>query len=76
VIPRNLAEPTAAAETLGTNPDSSVPATSGEVSPNEEALQSCASNGDFYIASSASDITTAMSAMLKSAINSSIVVTK
>jgi len=76
VVPRAMAQPVSAAQTIGTNPDTAVPATKGEVSPNEEALQACASNGDFYIASSASDITTAMSAMLKSAINSSIILTK
>lgn len=76
VVPRAMAVATSTAETVGTNPDTNVPATEGEVSPNEEALQACASNGDFYIASSAADITTAMSAMLKSAINSSIILTK
>jgi Flp pilus assembly protein TadG len=75
-VPRALAQPTSVAETIGTNPDPSQPATAGEVSPNEEALQACASNGDFRIASSAADITAAMSAMLKSAISSSIILTK
>jgi Flp pilus assembly protein TadG len=75
-IPRALAEATSSAETIGTNPDLSVPASAGEVSPDEEALEACASNGDFYTATSSSDITDAMSAMLSSAIYSSIVVTK
>jgi len=76
VTPREAAEATSGAETIGTNPDLSVPASAGEVSPNEEALEACASNGDFYSATSASDITDAMSAMLQSAIYSSIVVTR
>lgn len=75
-IPRNLAQPTALAESIGTNPDPSAPASAGEVSPDEEALEACASNGDFHLASSAADITAAMSAMLKAAISSSIIVTK
>jgi hypothetical protein len=75
VYPRILTQPTATAETIGTNPDPSNSATSGEVSPTEESLQSCASNGDFKIASSAADITNAMTAMLKAAINSSIILT-
>jgi Flp pilus assembly protein TadG len=76
LIPRSLAQATSLAETIGTNPDASQPTTAGEVSPNEEALEACASNGDFHVASSAADITAAMSAMLKSAISSSIIVTK
>jgi len=76
VIPRTMAVATSTAETVGTNPDASQAATQGEVSPNQEALQACASNGDFHYAGSASDITTAMSAMLKSAINSSIILTR
>jgi Flp pilus assembly protein TadG len=76
LIPRDLAQPTSLAETIGTNPDPNTPATAGEVSPDEEALEACASNGDFHIASSAADITGAMSAMLKAAISSSIIVTK
>jgi Flp pilus assembly protein TadG len=76
-IARSLAEATSAAETDGTNPDTSdLGDTAGEVSPNEEALQACASNGDFHFASSASDITKAMTAMLRSAINSSIILTR
>jgi hypothetical protein len=76
VLARAMAQATSTASIAGTNPDASVAATSGQVSPNEEALQACASNGDFYIASSAADITSAMSAMLKSAINSSIILTR
>jgi len=76
VYPRAMTQPTSAAETIGTNPDPSESATQGEVSPTEEALQACASKGDFYYANSSAEITTAMTAMLKSAINNSIVVTK
>jgi Flp pilus assembly protein TadG len=76
VFPRLMTQPTSVAEVTGTNPDASVSSTSGLVSPTEEALEACATKGDFYIASSSSDITTAMTAMLKSAINSSIEVTR
>ncbi|MDD2877094.1 MAG: pilus assembly protein TadG-related protein [Acidiphilium sp.] len=46
------------------------------VSPDEAALQACASSSsDFFIANNAADISTAMNAMLKSALSSAIRVT-
>jgi len=81
VYPEVLTQPTIAqAETIGTNPDESSTtndaATSGEVSPTEEALQACANSGDFYIATDSGGITSAITAMLQKAITSSIVVTQ
>jgi len=71
------------AEVEGSNPDNGAldpvtnqPLGSGEVGANVEALEACASPGDFYEASSTSDIGNAMEAMLRSAISSSITVTQ
>jgi Flp pilus assembly protein TadG len=64
------------AEVEGSNPDTGSGLGSGEVGPDTEALEACASPGDFYEASSSTDITNAMEAMLRSAISSSITVTQ
>jgi len=71
------------AEVMGTNPDNGaidpvtkLPLGSGEVGPDTEALEACASPGDFYEASSTTDIENAMEAMLRSAISSSLTVTQ
>lgn len=64
------------AEVAGSNPDTATNVGSGEVGPDVEALEACATKGDFYEASSSSDIQTAMTAMLQSAISSAITVTK
>ncbi len=64
------------AEVMGTNPDNGSGLGVGEVGPDTEALEACASPGDFYEASSSTDINNAMQAMLRSAISSSITVTQ
>jgi Flp pilus assembly protein TadG len=64
------------AEIQGSNPDTATGLGSGEVGPDTEALEACASPGDFYEASSTTDIENAMQAMLRSAISSSITVTQ
>ncbi len=64
------------AEVEGSNPDTGSGLGSGEVGANVEALEACATPGDFYEASSTTDIQNAMEAMLRSAISSSITVTQ
>ena len=44
--------------------------------PNEQALQACASPGDYYQASSSSAISTAMNDMLKSALSAAVRITE
>lgn len=64
------AEPTSA--TNGGNPPSS-----SAMSPDETALQACASSpSDFYVANDAAAISTAMNAMLKSALSTTIRITQ
>ncbi|MEE3501031.1 hypothetical protein [Acidiphilium acidophilum] len=64
------AEPTSV--TNGGNPPSA-----DAMSPDETALQSCASSpSDFYVANNAAAISTAMNAMLKSALSTTIRITR